>query len=201
MEKLAILPEITLAKDMQSTQMVTSTSGITSMANELAKENISTLMEIATKELSKTIKNMESVDSPPKIKANTTVHPKSFRSMVKWNQTWLRHLRVRQQRLVFRMVDVRQKTWKRHIHLQLNWSQTAWRMGLKSNRQRKMGLHQWNLLRGQFQQQQTKWRWSMALRKRKCGDWTVQASSDSQRRSRRQESQHQARIPKQRWHI
>jgi hypothetical protein len=84
MEKLAILPEITLERDMQSTPTLTSTWVTTLMANELARVNTSMLTVIDMRELFLAIRNMESVDSPPKIRANTMVRYPLFRTMVKW---------------------------------------------------------------------------------------------------------------------
>ena len=68
-----------------SIPMVISTVETTLMAKELEKENISMLMEIAMMELLSVIKNMELVDSPPKIRDNITVVFSSFRSMGKWS--------------------------------------------------------------------------------------------------------------------
>lgn len=68
-----------------SIPMVISTVETTLMAKELEKENISMLMEIAMMELLSVIKNMELVDSPPKIRDNITVSFSSFRSMGKWS--------------------------------------------------------------------------------------------------------------------
>ena len=68
-----------------SIPMVISTVETTSMAKELEKENISMLMEIAMMELLSAIRNMESVDLPPKIRDNTMVPFSLFRSMGEWS--------------------------------------------------------------------------------------------------------------------
>ena len=102
-----ILREITQEKDMRYIPMETSTTDSTLTAKEQGKENTSTPMVIATKAHSSTIKNMELVASSPKIKDSTMVHTPSFRTMGKWDQAWIRNIRLCKQRLLLRMVDVR----------------------------------------------------------------------------------------------
>lgn len=140
------LPEIIADRVMPFTPMEINTAETTKTGREPAKENIATRMEIGMKAPLFAIKNMESVDLPPKKKDNTTVLNYLLRSMGKWSQTWRRHLRLPQQRLLFWMVAVRQKARRRNLYLLRNRNQTNWRMDRESVCQRQMDLPRWNLL-------------------------------------------------------
>ena len=148
---------------MLSTPMATNTAETMSMDKEPEKASTSMPMVTATMELSSATRSMESEGSPPKTKDSTMVYLNLFRTMGKRSQTWRRHLHIRQQGLLLRMVAVWQEERHRDLHLQLDRNQIDRRMVRKPNRKGEVDLPQWNLLLGFIQQQQTQRRRSLAL--------------------------------------
>lgn len=148
---------------MLSTPMATNTAETMSMDKEPEKASTSMPTVTATTELLSATRSMESEGSPPKTKDSTMVYLNLFRTMGKRSQTWRRHLHIRQQGLLLRMVAVWQEERHRDLHLQLDRNQIDRRVVRKPNRKGEVDLPQWNLLLGFIQQQQTQRRRSLAL--------------------------------------